>query len=117
MFAVFSVMLSRKRPIMCSHDDDDEANESLVCSVVSGIVISGSRPGATPKKPGGVTPITVNATLFMCTILPMAEGSRPKRRRQHRSLMTATGPPGPPPMLSSPPPNVRPAAALMPRVS
>ncbi len=53
------------------------SNSSLACM---GRYTSGAAPGSTPKKPDGVTPITVNATLLTRIGWPAASAAPPKRR-------------------------------------
>ena len=44
--------------------------------IVTGIVTSAGTPTATPKKPGGVTPMIVNGAPSMRMVRPMAAGRR-----------------------------------------
>ena len=46
------------------------------------MVTSGDIPTATPKKPGGVTPMMVKGCPSMRNERPIAAGSPPKRRCQ-----------------------------------
>ena len=45
----------------------------------------------TPVKDAGSTPTIMTATPLTCTTLPITLTSPPKRVRQNRSLITATG--------------------------
>jgi hypothetical protein len=77
-----SVTSSRNRPRRWTQLDVGERRSSSSAVLVSGIVTSGARPGATPKKPGGVTPMIVKTFSSMRSVRPMTAGSLPNRRCQ-----------------------------------
>ena len=59
---------------------------------VTGRKTSGWRPAVKPVNEGGFTPTMVTGTWLMRIVWPRIERSRPKRRAQNASLMTATVP-------------------------
>ena len=59
-------------------------------SEASGAHIPGVRLRSTPKKSGGITPITVLGAPFSRTVAPTTEGSRPKWLLQKEYVSTTT---------------------------
>ena len=59
VFASASDTPSRRRPIRCTQLEVADCSDDGLALLVSGIVISGATPGATPKNPFGVTPTMV----------------------------------------------------------
>ena len=85
---------------------------SSAARIDSGRVMSSARPGCIPSNPGAVTPTIVTVRPPTTSVLPRTSGSRPNRRVQKPSLMTAIDPP--PAARSSSLVNPRPRAIGMP---
>ena len=70
----------RRRPITRSHDEIGWRSSDVSAPVMSGSCCSGthmsggSARSVSPKKPGGVTPATVNAWPSMTSVAPTIDG-------------------------------------------
>jgi hypothetical protein len=77
-----SVTSSRSRPRRWTQLEVGVRRSSSSCVLVNGIVTSGARPGATPKNPGGVTPMMVKMFSSIRSVRPTTVGSLRNRRCQ-----------------------------------
>ena len=77
----------RSQVTLCPFQTYDGASGSDV----RGIQISAASPPVSPENPRAAAPTIVNDAPLRRKLRPMAFRSRPKRRAQNASLITATG--------------------------